>query len=98
MKLDISTLISVASFLGGVGATLLGVARWYNSTQHKKFAAEREFQHLKNDYQTLSKAVSHIDDRQEELFSYIVEMRGALSVVLKQQGGPDLPRLRTEQT
>jgi hypothetical protein len=98
MKPDISTLISVFSFAGGVGATLLGVGRWYNSTQHKKFAAEREFQHLKRDYETLSKAVAHIDDRQEELFSYIVEMRGAMSVVLKQQIGPDLPKLRAEQS
>lgn len=97
MKPDISTLISLLSFTGGVGATLLGVARWYNAAQRKAFAAEREFQHLKNDYKTLADAVAHIDDRQEELFSYVVEMRGALSVVLKQQGGPDLPKLRTEQ-
>jgi hypothetical protein len=98
MKPDIHTLISFLSFAGGVGATLLGVARWYNKTQQKKFAAEREFQHLKNDYQTLSKAVEHIDDRQEELFAYIVEMRGAMSVVLKHQGSPDLPKLRAEQS
>ena len=98
MKFDISTLISVASFLGGVGATLLGVGRWYDSAQRKKFASEREFEHLKRDYQTLSKALAHVDERQEELFAYVVEMRGALSVVLKQQGGPDLPKLRMEES
>jgi hypothetical protein len=97
MKFDISTLISVASFLGGVGTTLLGVGRWHSDTQRKKFAAEREFEHLKRDHATLSAAVAHIDDRLEELFDYVVEMRGAVSVVLKQQGGPDLPKLHTEK-
>jgi hypothetical protein len=97
MRPDINTLISLLSFTGGVGATLFGAARWYHTAQRKAFAAEREFQHLKTDYAALAAAVAHMDDRQEELFSYVVEMRGALSVVLKQQGGPDLPKLRTEQ-
>jgi hypothetical protein len=98
MKPDINTLISVLSFAGGVGATLLGVARWYNGTQHKKFAAEREFQHLKRDYETLSKAVAHIDDRQEQLIATVVEMRGALSVLLREKGGAGLPTFPLKET
>jgi hypothetical protein len=99
MKFDINTIISLASFFGGVGATAVTGFRWYNTAQRQKFAAEREFKHLQRDYKALSETVAHMDQRIEDLMDTLIEMRGALSVALRAQGvsNIDLPKIPNEE-
>jgi hypothetical protein len=82
MKFDLSTEIAIGSFLMGVGSTLVAGYRWRRESDRKQFAAEREFNHLKNDNEQLRGFVSALDTKVDELHAAVVETRGAISVLL----------------
>jgi hypothetical protein len=81
---DISSLISIGSFLLGASGSAVGSVRWFRESQRKQFAAERDVEHLKRDNVQLREYVIKIDDNVESLTSAVVEMRSALSIVLRQ--------------
>lgn len=46
--------LALAGFLLGLLTSILGALAWYGSSVQKKYAAERDFQHLKNNYAQLA--------------------------------------------
>ncbi|MBE9031601.1 hypothetical protein IQ266_17855 [filamentous cyanobacterium LEGE 11480] len=89
-KLDIPTITSLGSFLIGVGSTSFAAWRLYDNAQRKKFAAEREFNHLKRGNDQLKIQVVDLDKKVDELTAVTVELRGAVSILIDRQCKPEL--------
>jgi len=53
MKFDVAATISVFSFVLLIGSNLIWVIRSYSNTEKKKYAAERDFQHLRKNQENL---------------------------------------------
>ena len=87
---DIDTLIAIGSFAMGVGSTLATAYKWNRDHQRKAFAAEREFNHLLNDNKQLREFASELDRKVDELTVSIVEMRGAISILIGRGNVVDL--------
>ena len=51
----IGLVMGVISFLGGV-------VMWHKGSVEKRYAAQRDFQHLKRNYQQLTTALDHLDE------------------------------------
>jgi hypothetical protein len=46
--------VALGGFFLGLLTSLLGALAWYGSAVRKRYAAERDFQHLKNNYAQLA--------------------------------------------
>ena len=57
----------LGALLGLVGSLATGVT-WYRSAVRKEYAAQRDFNHLKNNYENLSKVVDSIIKEHDERF------------------------------
>lgn len=78
----IETIIAIAGFLIGLGTTLCGVLAWYAGAVKKKYAAEREFNHLRNNQQQiqngLNDLVQEFDRRFDEADRQLIEIKAHL--------------------
>ena len=85
-QIDIKGLISIATFLAGAGSAVWGMLQYYSSSEKKKFAAEREFMHLKRNQeqmqQVLSKVMDELDDQGDDLKT----MAACFNLLLSQSG------------
>ena len=85
--MDLNNLITLLTFLGGgiagITGTLLGLARWYASSEKKKYAAERDFQHLKRAQEQLSEGLKLISEEVEILNKAVLRLETLLSGRLK---------------
>lgn len=61
MNQAIALLPLVATFLGVV-STIGGFLLYYNSSVRKRYAAERDFQHLKKNQEQMGQLLLQIDD------------------------------------
>ena len=84
-------LMAVASFVGGI-------VMWYKGSVEKRYAARRDFDHLKRNYAQVTTAVQQLDDDvqqgNEKIIKELSEMRGSinemkviLQFMMAQQGG-----------
>ena len=60
----------LGALLGLMGSIATGVT-WYRSAIRKEYAAQRDFNHLKNNYESLSLVVSNIIKEHDERFDKI---------------------------
>ena len=60
----------LGALLGLVGSIATGVT-WYRSAIRKEYAAQRDFNHLKNNYDSLSLIASNIIKEQDDRFDRI---------------------------
>lgn len=44
----------------GIGTSIIAISSLYRSSIRKGYAAERDFEHLKNDYKALSKSIDFL--------------------------------------
>lgn len=77
--IKIETWIAIISFLLGLGATFNGVIIWYANSEKKKYAAERDFSHLKNNYQQLTTnqnlILDELDDFKDAVMKELTEIK-----------------------
>lgn len=70
--------IAIISFLIGLGTTLAGVTAWYTSAVKKKYAAEREFQHLRRNQEQiqtgLNDLVQEVDRRFDGIDQHLLKI------------------------
>lgn len=63
-ELNVQTLIALGAFLLALLTNIFGVviwyAVWYASSEKKKYAAERDFNHLRNNQKDISDGIAHI--------------------------------------
>jgi hypothetical protein len=62
MKDTINLLISAATLLGLISTALL----WYRTKVEKSYAAQRDFNHLRNAIATLSESINRLVEAQKE--------------------------------
>ena len=60
----IALVISIASFLGGL-------IMWYRGSVEKRYAAERDFNHLKRNYEQLAASLAALMQAEDERFDEI---------------------------
>lgn len=63
--------IAVVGFLIGLGTTLVGVLSWYSSSVKKRYAAERDFNHLRNNQAQIQQGINHLCEEMEERFAQV---------------------------
>lgn len=72
MNFDIDTLVAVAGFgigiLTSMGGVLIAYLKAKTARARKEYAAERDFNHLKNNYLNLSEAVTDVQEEVEQQF------------------------------
>lgn len=69
--INVSTLISLSGFLLAATTTLAGAILWYVNTEKKKYAAERDFQHLKRNQEQISQGLGDIVQELERHFDKV---------------------------
>lgn len=84
INLDVNAWVAVASFVLTLFTTSLGALVWYASSEKKKYAAERDFQHLKNNQLQMSQGLDlilkTIDTRADIIERDINEIRITLNL------------------
>lgn len=68
---SVSSVITVVLGVASVVSLIIGVASWHGSTVKKAYAAERNFNHVKNDLKQLSGSMAVILDDAKERFDQI---------------------------
>lgn len=79
-------IIQIATNLIGFGTAGIASLRWYNKYQKAIFTQERELNHLKVQSQQLSAQLVQTDEKLDELTAALVEMRGAIGIIIKDFG------------
>ncbi len=79
MGFDINALISLGGLILAFTTTVCGAILWYVNTEKKKYAAERDFNHLRRNIQQLSDNISfqtgELEKQFEKLERDILEIR-----------------------
>ena len=82
-NIDINALISLFSFMLALFTTASGAILWYVNSEKKKYAAERDFAHLKRNQEAISQSVAALleefDRRQDVLERDILEIKSYIS-------------------
>ncbi|AKG21497.1 hypothetical protein [Calothrix sp. 336/3] len=71
MKFDISTLTSFGSLLIAASTTFAGALLWYVNSEKKKYAAERDFAHLKRNQEQIQQGIVQILDELDGRFDRV---------------------------
>lgn len=84
--MTIETLLAVASFVLGVGGTLWAVVNYYASSQTKKYAAQRDFEHLRRNQEQLIHNLSEIAKDIDEVREEVRNMSRVAQIILAKRG------------
>ncbi len=85
-NVDVNSIISLLTFLAGAGSAVWGMLQYYSSSEKKKFAAEREFQHLKNNQQQMQQALNKMMDELDDLSDDMKTQNACFNLLLSQSG------------
>lgn len=74
-----------------IGSTVIACLSWYSASVQKRYAAQRDFEHLKNNYLQLSSNQNHMMDEFDKRFDSLAidvhDIKSALQLlVIKAQG------------
>jgi len=85
-SVDIKSIISILTFLAGVGGGVLGMLRWLSTSERKKFAAEREFQHLLKNQAQMRQSLAMLGHELDELSADMKTQSACFQLLLSQSG------------
>lgn len=94
------TYISLIGLCMGVLSFLGGLVFWYRGAVEKRYAASRDFEHLRRNYEQLSSGVDQlherVDERSEQMMLQVLEIKGMLYAFLGERtaGGSITTRKR----
>jgi hypothetical protein len=86
MKFEISNIISIATFLAGAGSAVWGMVKWYGDGEKKRYAAERDFQHLRNHQEQMKQSIAQLVKEIDGLSDDVKTMNACFSLLLGQSG------------
>ncbi len=79
MNFDANSLISLGGLILAFTTTLCGAILWYVQTEKKKYAAERDFNHLRRNTEQLTQSIQYqtkeLEGRFEKLQRDILEIK-----------------------
>jgi len=85
-RVDIKSILSILTFLAGVGGGVLGMLRWFSTSERKKFAAEREFQHLLRNQAQMQQAIAMLSKELDGLSDDMKTQSACFQLLLSQSG------------
>ncbi|WP_448286101.1 hypothetical protein [Phormidesmis priestleyi] len=86
MNFEVNSLISVLTFAAGAGSAVWGMISWYAGAEKKKYAAEREFQHLKRNQEQMKQSIEHVTKEIDALSDDVKTLTAVFNVMLTQNG------------
>lgn len=82
------TLIAFGSLLLGLSTTILGGIAWYVNSAKEKYAAQRDFAHLRRNQEQISQGITmlsdQVDSRLDVIERDILEIRTVLTIKFRQ--------------
>ncbi|MEL6402097.1 MAG: hypothetical protein AAFR26_23945 [Cyanobacteria bacterium J06626_4] len=79
---DLSLLLGIVLGMMSLFTGVFGAIAWYRSNVRKAYAAERDFNHLKNNYRQLAESVNNLyrfsDDAKDEVMRELTYIRAAI--------------------
>ncbi|PSB20561.1 hypothetical protein C7B65_06550 [Phormidesmis priestleyi ULC007] len=85
-QFDTKTLISLATFLAGAGSAVWGMVRFYADGEKKRYAAERDFTHLRNNQDQMRQSIQELTKEIDELSDDMKTLTAVFNVMLAQRG------------
>jgi hypothetical protein len=90
--MDLNSLLTLLTFLGGGAAGAIGgiatAARWYADSEKKKYAAERDFNHLRKNQEQQAKNMELVMEEVEFLNKAVVRLETLLTSFLGRSTPP----------
>ncbi|WP_375471008.1 hypothetical protein [uncultured Nostoc sp.] len=87
--LNPSDLIALCSLFLACFTTLIGAILWYAQSEKKKYASERDFQHIRNNQKSISDGIAmltkDIEDQMNEIGRDILEIKINLGIQSKKE-------------
>lgn len=69
-----------------VGSALFAIVTWYSATVQKRYASQRDFEHLKRNYQQLAdnqaQIIKELDSRFDEATLDLRDIKNMLNVIM----------------
>jgi uncharacterized protein (DUF3084 family) len=65
--MDLSTLQTVISLILGLGGFCSGIVLWYKGSVEKRYAAERDFGHIRNNLQQYAQSLEDLSEQIDEI-------------------------------
>lgn len=79
MNFDINTIIAIVGLILGLATTAIGFASAYSNQKIKAYGLERDYAHLKRNYETMSQEMVNlhrdINDKLDRFFLELVELK-----------------------
>jgi septal ring factor EnvC (AmiA/AmiB activator) len=85
-SIDVKSIIAILTFLAGAGSAVLGMLRWFSTSERKRFAAEREFEHLKRNQEQMKQSSASLAKEIDNLSDDMKTLTAVFNVMLSQQG------------
>jgi hypothetical protein len=85
-NVDIKSILSVLTFLAGMGSGVWGMLKWFSDSERKKYAAERAFNHLTNDQAQMKRSIEMLCDEVDELGADMKTQAACFEMLLAQSG------------
>ncbi|BAZ50124.1 hypothetical protein NIES4103_70260 (plasmid) [Nostoc sp. NIES-4103] len=82
--MDIQTTLALAGFLLAVGSNLIWLLVTYANGEKKKYAAERDFNHIKNNQLQISEGIAiftkDLDNRLDDIDKNLIEIKSYMVI------------------
>ncbi len=85
-SIDVKSILSILTFLAGAGSAVLGMLRWYGVSERKKYAAEREFNHLRNNQEQMQRSLEILSKEVDALCADMKTQSARFKLLLSQSG------------
>jgi hypothetical protein len=85
-NVDIKSILSIFTFLAGVGSGVWGMLKWFSDSERKKFAAEREFVHLRNSQEQMKESLKMLSRELDELSDDMKTQSACFQLILSNSG------------
>lgn len=90
--MDLNSLLAVLTFLGGgiagISGTLWGLARWYAQSEKKKYAAERDFAHLRKNQEQQAENMKLVMEEVEFLNKAVIRLEALITSFFERKNAP----------
>ena len=85
-NVDVKSIIAILTFLAGAGSAVLGMLRWFATAEKKKYAAEREFGHLKRNQEQMQQTLKSLSDDFDEMSADLKTQTALFKILMDNSG------------
>ena len=85
-QFDLQNLISLLTFLAGAGSAVWAMVRFYAQSEKKRYAAERDFNHLRNNQEQMKESIKALSSEIDGLSDDMKTLTACFNLILNQSG------------